>query len=915
MALTQKKVIDHTIYNDWKKIDNAIISADGRFVAYEMNPLQGDGYMFLYDQETGKKDSFPRAKEAQFSFMNDFIVFKITPGFDTLRNCELNKVDKKKWPKDTLGIYIFATDSLTKVAKLKSFKLAEKTGLLAYTIDDNKLESAVPGKKKKKHICKKKKKPEAKEVKSDGNILTVIDPIKGTYYQQKNVTDYLINESGTFVAVVTHQKDKVDSVTLNVYAGKDNSLYSFSNRTAIKQLSFSKDAANFAFVHSSDTAKVKNFQLEMYNFQSKSSIRIADTVSRSLPAGKSISENYKPIFTENNRILYFGIADSLYTDPKDSLLETEKPKLDLWHYQDDRIQPQQLVELKRDQKKSQLYAYVLKEDRFFPLSNDTLNLYANTKLVGDYLFGFSDESYKLENQWDSPDKEDHYRVSVLTGEAELIKKSVRLDGQLSPSGKNYTYFNETMKQYYHSNPATKEEKCISCSAKNINWQRDMNGMPMLAYPFGVIGYTNDEKEILLQSEYDIWTYSITNNSLFCLTNAEGMQSKTRLTLEKWYTDSIYYSFENSYVKGFNERTKAESIYKLIDHGDHTDLVESYSTNHKITSLTRSKGSEKIILRKMSLADYPEIRLTDTNFSTEKVLTNTNPQQADYNWATVELIKWKSYDGIPLEGLLYKPENFDPSKSYPLLIYYYELYSDDLHNHYTPKPTASIIYPTEYASAGYIVFIPDVRYKIGHPAKSAYDCIMSGTDYVLKIVPSIDPKRMGLQGQSWGGYQTAQLITMTNRFAAAMAGAPVSNMFSAYGGIRWGSGVNRQFQYERTQSRIGKTIWEAPELYIENSPIFHLPKVKTPLLIMHNDEDGAVPWYQSIEMYTGMRRLQKPVWLLNYNGDDHNLMKNANRFDLSIRMRQFFDHYLMGQAAPVWLLEGIPAVKKGKELGY
>jgi dipeptidyl aminopeptidase/acylaminoacyl peptidase len=318
---------------------------------------------------------------------------------------------------------------------------------------------------------------------------------------------------------------------------------------------------------------------------------------------------------------------------------------------------------------------------------------------------------------------------------------------------------------------------------------------------------------------------------------------------------------------------------------------------------------------MSLSDYPELRLSTIDFSNERILSNTNPQQADFNWATVELIKWKSYDGIPLEGLLYKPENFDPSKSYPLLIYYYELYADDLHNHYVPKPTASIIYPTEYASAGYIVFIPDVRYKIGHPAKSAYDCIMSGTDHVLKLVPSIDPKRMGLQGQSWGGYQTAQLITMTDRFAAAMAGAPVSNMFSAYGGIRWGSGVNRQFQYERTQSRIGKTIWEAPELYIENSPLFHLPKVKTPLLIMHNDEDGAVPWYQSIEMYTGMRRLQKPVWLLNYNGDDHNLMKNANRFDLSIRMRQFFDHYLMGQEAPIWLLEGIPAVKKGKELGY
>jgi dipeptidyl aminopeptidase/acylaminoacyl peptidase len=251
----------------------------------------------------------------------------------------------------------------------------------------------------------------------------------------------------------------------------------------------------------------------------------------------------------------------------------------------------------------------------------------------------------------------------------------------------------------------------------------------------------------------------------------------------------------------------------------------------------------------------------------------------------------------------------------LIIYYYELNSEEIHNHSVPKPTASVIYPTEYASGGYLVFIPDIRYEVGHPAKSAYNAIMSGTDYLLKKYPCIDSTRMGLQGQSWGGYQTLQLITMTNRYSAAMAGAPVSNMFSAYGGIRWGSGVSRQFQYEMGQSRIGQTIWEAPELYIENSPLFHLPKVQTPLLFMSNDNDGAVPWYQGIELYTGLKRLGKTCWMLNYNDEEHNLVGLANKTDLSIRMRQFFDHYLQGKPAPVWMTEGIPAIKKGKELGY
>ena len=270
---------------------------------------------------------------------------------------------------------------------------------------------------------------------------------------------------------------------------------------------------------------------------------------------------------------------------------------------------------------------------------------------------------------------------------------------------------------------------------------------------------------------------------------------------------------------------------------------------------------------------------------------------------------KTKDGTPLEGLLYTPENLDPTKSYPMLVYFYELNSDNIHRYWAPRPTASIIFPTEYASGGYVIFIPDIRYKPGYPAQGAYDCIMSGTDHVLKKYPFIDSMRMGLQGQSWGGYQTAQLITMTTRYKAAMAGAPVSNMFSAYGGIRWGTGMSRQFQYERTQSRIGYTIWERPDLYQLNSPIFALPKVQTPLLIMHNDGDGAVPWYQGIELFMGLRRLQKPVWMLNYVGDDHNLMRPANRRDLSIRMREFFDYYLNNGPKPVWLEEGIKAVDK------
>ena len=427
-------------------------------------------------------------------------------------------------------------------------------------------------------------------------------------------------------------------------------------------------------------------------------------------------------------------------------------------------------------------------------------------------------------------------------------------------------------------------------------------------------YVAGEEEFVVLSEFDIWKYSLKTQKITCLSDNGDLPRKTRYSLNKWSADSVYIDWKNTYAKGFNIQTKSSSIFTFDDHNGHLDFKEVYAANYAINTLLKSKNGKGIILRKMDVASYPEISVLDSSFNDEKIISKTNPQQSEYNWATVDLIKWKAYDGSSLEGLVYKPEDFDQNKKYPLIVYYYELNSDNLHNHNAPRPSASTINPVEYASAGYIVFIPDIRYKVGFPAKSAFNCIMSGTDYLLKMYP-VDSLRMGLQGQSWGGYQTAQLITMTPRYAAAMAGAPVANMVSAYGGIRWGSGLSRQFQYESTQSRIGKTIWEAQESYIENSPIFHLPNVSTPLLIMHNDKDGAVPWYQGIELYSGMRRLNKPCWLLNYNDDDHNLTKLPNKIDLSIRMRQFFGHYLMNDPAPTWMLEGVKATDKGKITGY
>ncbi|MCH1494214.1 MAG: prolyl oligopeptidase family serine peptidase, partial [Rubripirellula sp.] len=240
--------------------------------------------------------------------------------------------------------------------------------------------------------------------------------------------------------------------------------------------------------------------------------------------------------------------------------------------------------------------------------------------------------------------------------------------------------------------------------------------------------------------------------------------------------------------------------------------------------------------------------------------------------------------------------------------------DNLHRYYTPAAGRSIICHSFYVSRGYLVFIPDIPYVTGAPGPSAVNAILPGVDHIAQQ-GFVHEGRIGLQGHSWGGYQTAYLVTQTDRFACAESGAPVSNMTSAYGGIRWGSGLSRMFQYERTQSRIGEDLWAARDKYVANSPLFFADQIHTPLLILHNDQDGAVPWYQGIELFVALRRLGRPAWMLNYNGEPHWVMNDYNRRDFAKRMQQFFDHYLMNAPEPEWMAVGIPATQKGENDGF
>ncbi|MDL2266042.1 prolyl oligopeptidase family serine peptidase, partial [Parabacteroides sp. OttesenSCG-928-G21] len=479
--------------------------------------------------------------------------------------------------------------------------------------------------------------------------------------------------------------------------------------------------------------------------------------------------------------------------------------------------------------------------------------------------------------------------------------------RLSPKGKYAWWYASTDSSYYTISLADGKLHRLTTPQSFPAWDTD-NDVPDYPSAYGSPGWTANDEHILIYDRYDIWRFDPKGNAAPVNLTRNGRSKEVNYRYVSLDREERFIDLNKTVLlRAFNEQTKGTGVYstRLSSAAEPKALLTGDFTLNKIT---KAKQAEVLIYSQESFEQYPDIQLTDMNFRSSVRLTNGIAQQEGVNWGTTELVSWISLDGIPLQGVIYKPSDFDPNKKYPLLVNFYERNAETLHTYRMPEPHRSTIDYHLHLSNGYVVFNPDIVYKEGYPGESCFNAIMPGISLLLEK-GYIDEKAIGAQGHSWGGYQVAYLATRTNLFAAIESGAPVVNMFSAYGGIRWGSGLNRSFQYEHGQSRIGGTPWTTPLRYVENSPLFTMDKVETPILIMHNDEDGHVPWYQGIEYFVALKRLQKPVWMLNYTGEPHWPTKTPNKIDFQKRMMQFFNHYLKGAPMPKWMEEGVPAVEQ------
>ena len=901
---SQKKVLDHNDVALWNVIKNQSISNDGNYILYHLEKDENDTHLKIKSNNGNLIFEQKRALKGSFSYDSKYTFFTITPWKDSILELKRKKVKDDKLPKDTLAIFNLETKEVIKYPNLNSVNVAKEwTNSIAYYTEE------VLKSKSENDSTKKKKKPK-KVNKENGFHLVAVNLNTKTIDTFKYVTNHAFSKDGNHLAFTTTGIDSIYQAGAYVYSfntQKINHIHKLE-KSKYYQLKFSESGKKLGFIADEDTTKIQIRPYKLYTWNNGEELAKLLLDNEKAPENFYISQNGTVEFSKDESKLYFGLT----TKPilKDTLqLKEETVNVEVWTYNEPRLYTVQELDAKDDLKKSfKTVIHLNQNNKLVQLSTPE---YPNSRIAdkGNAPFALVSNpvKYQLEQQWTGRSNSDFAIVNIENGITETALTKVPSSVRISPKGKFIYGYHAVDSTWFVYNIS--EGKSIDLT-RGKQFYNEINDYPNYPYSYGQAGWTENDDSFLLYDRYDIWEFNPVNGESKNLTN--GRESKTVYRFIKLDTEEAYIKQSDNWLfSTFNEVTKNSGFASYNIKSE--KLKQELDGPFKYSRIKKAKHSDQVTFTKESFIQFPDILTSDLNFKNINKVTNANPQQMDYNWGTAELVKWTSLDGMELTGMLYKPENFDSSKKYPMIVNFYEKSSDRLHNHRAPSYGRSTINYSFYLSRGYVIFNPDVYYRIGYPGESAFNCVIPGVTSLIEK-GYIDKDRIGVQGHSWGGYQIAYLVTKTDIFKAAESGAPVPNMISAYGGIRWWTGLSRQFQYEHTQSRIGGTPWEYPQRYIENSPIFNIDKINTPLLIMHNDADGHVPWYQGIEFFVSLRRLGKPSWFLNYNEEPHWPLKLQNRKDFNIRMAQFFDYYLKDAPKPVWMERGVPAIEKGINQG-
>ena len=846
-AAGDKKPLDEKAYSDWYYLSKEAISSDGKWISYEQRNLDSARFLMLYGNN--RTDTIVNGRGGAFSPCSRYFLYRIET--------------KKSQPGSACFIKTLGENKTT------GFRNAAQVTFL-------------PAKKTVVQILRPHKKA--------GTDITLFFPETNDSVRLEGVAQYkYAPDYGNIL--YAKAGDTCGCWRWHDIAAGTGREVPLPAGVKISMSCFSGDLSEMAILYKAGTEyKIDIFSLP--SFKKKASL---DDLTGKLPQGYHITGG-KLEFSACGSYLYFK-AGRKPLKTADTVRTGKKVMYDLWKWNADFIPPAG----KRGNREpgSDFCSCHIKSGKVLALTTAEIPfLQFPSGEKEDMTIAFSNLPYLHLDGIEPGDLYDTYLVNMRTGRQTKVLEKRYYYPSISSDKKYIVWFEPEEKGWLGMDTQTLEKVNLTGGIDDIFYNDELD-MPMHATHWGSPGWSEKGHFVYLNSKYDIWKIDASGKEApVCITAGKGKREKIVFRFIKTSESQRYYrEDELTHFTAFSPETKKAGYYLRRMNGEFTPLL---FTDHSYSGITFSPGKKFCLFRKQSFTEYPDIYRADAGFNRVVKVSDAARQQKAYNWGTSELTEWTDFNGKRVRGILCKPENFDPSRKYPMLVYFYEKKSDELHKYRIPAPVGTVINWVYCASNGYLVFIPDIEFTPGEPGESSYNAVVSGVKYLADTCPFVDKENIGLNGHSWGGYQVAYLLTRTGMFKAAVSGAPVVNMISGYGGIRWSTGKSRMFQYEHSQSRIGGTLWEKPENYLRNSPIFRVPEISTPVLIMHNDHDGSVMWEQGIEFFMALRRLQKPAWLINYKGADHKLTDWRQRLDYSRKVMEFYDYYLRGGATPAWM---------------
>jgi dipeptidyl aminopeptidase/acylaminoacyl peptidase len=940
-----RKLLDYHAYSAWRQVRDVRLSRDGRRIAYAQVPAEADGELLVRDLGGTAVFRAPRGRAPQFSPDGRFVVYRISAPVAEVKAAEKAAKPPDQRPKDGLGIADLADVAnarTTTIERVRSFALARDGTTVAYLLEPSPspspsasplpaasgapaasprpstspLPAASPLPSPSPHApaagasaspapaASNAPKGPGKDAPTSLGIRRLGD---SDAVHVANVSAYAVSADGSHVAYVVQTKTDESIHVRDVGSGKDQLVAHGVAHLAAPALS--PDGASLAYLSDPDayddavkkeTGARSPFRLMVADTRGGAVVEALGTATPGLAPRTFASDARTPEFSADGRRLALWTANVPLPRPSSAPARVD---LDFWYWRNGELPTQQRREAQNAQHGTYLALYDLGARRLTQLGTRDVPLVSLAR-GARYAVGASDVPYaKLATYDDS--YYDVYRIDVTTGARTLLERKAKSDPPtISPTGR-YGIGYDPLRRAWYTLRLADGRKAWLTDPRTVRAAVEDDDHPAPPPPYGFAGWTPGDRGVLIYDRYDVWLASPDGGTPVALTRGAGRAAQRIYRVVRPRTDEPETAFAATrpvferapyLLSVVDDRTKASGFAMLTSLAPQAPRV-TMLLDKAVGPPLRGRDGGGLVFTEQRFDEFPDLWASAPVPVTAARVSNANPQAASYAWGRSRLIDYTNARGEKLRAILTVPDGFDARKRYPMLVYVYEKMSDGLHQYVVPQ-AGTVVNLARYANHGYVVLQPDIRYRIGHTTASAVDCVGSAVKRVVAM-GFVDPKRIGMAGHSYGGYEVNALVTHTDLFRAVESGASDSDLPSLYGGF-WESGDVQQSYYETGQGRIGAPPWRRPDLYVENSPLFFVQHVHAPYLRIQDDEDGAVPYGQGVEFFTALRRAGKEAYMFSFIGEGHGLSKQPNKDYWTVHLDEFFDHFLLGAPRPDWM---------------